>query len=351
MKFYAPYASTQFNLIFEQQLDMISDDIHSLLGNNLVALILGGGYGRHEGGSVVRLGQEYPYNDLDMVMVVKHKWKVPTKKLDELLNYYSRLLSIDVDISRPLTLKDIRNWPHYLMWHDLYNSHVVLYGDANILINNAPRIIQESPPLIEVTRLLLNRGSGLLWSFLILKGEKPLPDPDFIRRNYYKTLLAIGDALLIANQKYTTRYHDRTSSLEKILQNNPCFCNSPIADLYSYAIHFRLQPDSFNHLTIQHRELQAVTRLWENMFLYIENLRCGMKWTDMNEYASYNGLREREQNGSAQWLRNAVRNLQLGQLSLSYPRELLYRTLPLLLQGNCKEVDANRYLAIWQRFN
>ena len=351
MRNYAPFASTQFNSNFGQQLSLISKDIQSLLGNNLVALILGGGYGRHEGGSIVHHGEEYPYNDLDMVMVVKHKWKIPTKKLDDLLDYYSQLLTVDVDISRPLTLKDIRNWPHWLMWHDLYNGHVVLFGDANILTNNAPSFIQDPPPLIEATRLLLNRGSGLLWSFLILKGEKPLPDPDFIRRNYYKALLAMGDALLIANQQYTTRYHGRTIPLEKIVTDNQDFHNSPIMGLYRNALYFRMQPNSFDHVTIQYQQLHEVTQLWENMFLYIENQRCNMQWTDMNEYASYNGLRERDQNGFGKWLRNTVRNLQLGQLSLSYPREILYRTLPLLLQCNCKDIDADRYLAIWQRFN
>ena len=104
-------------------------EVKAALGENLVALILGGGYGRGEGGLVVVDGIQQPYNDLDFVLIVQDKSRVDANALDGLSHRYEAELKIHVDFSRPLTPTDIQQWPHWLMWHDLINGYVVLAGE------------------------------------------------------------------------------------------------------------------------------------------------------------------------------------------------------------------------------
>jgi len=195
---YADHGSEMFNARMHDVSLRIGADVEQALGSNFVALILGGGYGRGEGGVVRVDGVEQPYNDLDFTLVVRRKNSVPWDKLDAISEHYEEEIHIDVDFSRPLAIRDIETWPHWLMWYDLLNGHIVIKGPSDILTAHAPAGLKKTLPAIEATRLVLNRGAGLLWALRVVRGAENTPDPDFTRRNYYKCILAMGDGLLIA---------------------------------------------------------------------------------------------------------------------------------------------------------
>ena len=153
----------------------------SKLGDNLTALILGGGYGRGEGGVILVDGAEMPYNDLDLTLMVGRKSKIPWTSLQSVGNTFAKEFHIHVDFSRPLTIQDVEKWPNWLMWHDLVNGHVVLKGPSDILISHAPLAVREQLPTIEGTRLLLNRGAGLLWALKIVRNSEKEPDNSFYK--------------------------------------------------------------------------------------------------------------------------------------------------------------------------
>src|SRR5713226_9298010 len=242
---YAGHASADFNARMQTWLTALSADVRQALGENLIALVLGGGYGRGEGGVLLASGEERPYNDLDLILIVRRKGSVPWHKLDGIQHKYEPLLGIQIDFSRPLTVDDVRNWRETVMWSDLLQGHRVLDGPADILTANAPDLRSERLPPIEATRILLNRGAGLLWAQRILRGNEPAQDPDFIRRNYYKCALALGDALLIAHGRFSTPYTRRGERLLKLLGEIPAPVSFDLGGLYGEALTFKFRPGEF----------------------------------------------------------------------------------------------------------
>jgi hypothetical protein len=353
---YSEHGSKEFNDGLHRSLEQIADEVQSALAGNLVALILGGGYGRGEGG-VIRTGtQEMPYNDLDFVVVVNSKSKLPTEKLRTISNKFGQLLSIHVDFSRPLTLSEIERWPCTLMWQDLLLGHVVLKGQSDVLEQHAPPGLRQPLPAVEATRLLLNRGAGLLWALRVQLGTEQPPDRDFVRRNYYKCALSLGDALLITYRRYTTQYRGRDEILDGLIRDEPQLTPLDLKELYREALTFKFTPDSVTAPAFNEQELKLLAQKWGEVFLAIERMRSGIAFKSLKDYVDWKGIREKDQHSVSSVGRNVARNLQMKRLSWRYPREGLYRSLPGLL-GLVREVnqdwpkESHDFLEIWKRFN
>ena len=332
-----------------------TEEVRRALGENLVALLLGGGYGRGEGGIVTVDGVEQPYNDLDFVLIVRNKSAVDWVALDAVSHCYEEALKIHVDFSRPLTLSDIQAWPHWLMWHDLINGYVVLAGEEGVLEKHAPKIIQQSVPLIEASRLLLNRGAGLLWGMRVGKGVEEAPDADFVRRTYYKCMLALGDALLIAYDQYTTAYRGRDKLVEMLVAGSPKLPAINLQEQYGRAMRYKFSPDEFSEVPDAAAQA-AMASDWGAVFLHVEERRTGKGWESLEEYTRWTGLRELGQHTPKKLLRNLVRNAQIGRCSWRYPREHLFRNLPLLLGLTETEAsdwaeESAYFIYLWERFN
>ncbi len=353
---YSRNASDEFNQCLHGILVEIADEVERSLGDNLVALVLGGGYGRGEGGVVWANDREMPYNDLDFTLIVARKNGVPWNRLNAIGHSFGKKLDIHVDFSRPLTLQDVEQWPHWLMWYDLLNGHVVLKGTPDILSRHAPASLLEPLPVIEGTRLLLNRGAGVLWALRILRGVEESPDADFVRRNYYKCALALGDALLIAYERFTTQYLGRDELFANLEQDRHEVRAFGLQSLYRQALQFKFRPDEIPHTDLREQDLHRISELWGAVFLHVEMVRTGLTWPSLKGYVEWHGIREGDQHSSSLILRNVTRNLQMGRLSWKYPREILYRDLPLLL-GLVELPVADwsqrtaAFLKVWNRFN
>ena len=353
---YTRDGSEAFNQRLHETLTRIADRVDTAMGANLVSLILGGGYGRGEGGVVVRNGIEMPYNDLDFTLVVQNKSKVPWDKLNDIRRDFAEELKIHVDFSRPLTVQDIENWPCWLMWHDLLNGHVTLKGPTDLLEKHAPGYFKNPLPVIEATRLLLNRGAGLLWSLRVVRKLEDEPDEDFVRRNYYKCALAMGDSLLIAYLRFTTKYFGRNVLVKALAEDEPSVALLEMQELYEEALKFKFRPDSVSSETKSENMLLNLASRWGKVFLLVENIRTGLNFKSLEEYVDWNGIREKDQHTLKPLFRNIVRNISLGKLSLRYPRENLYRQLPVLLglvKRNSPDwsSDSREFLKVWDRFN
>ena len=221
---------------------------------------------------------------------------------------------------------------------------------------HTPPILRQPLPVIEATRLLLNRGAGLLWAMRVVRGMEKPRDPDFIRRNYYKCILAMGDALLIAWKRYHTAYTGRDTRLRRLMQEVHAIASLQLDDQYEKALQFKFRPDHDADLPMTHTDLQHLAYQWGAIFLMVEQWRTGQAWNTLTEYSHWEGLREPEQHGPANWPRNLVHNKRLGHWSLIYPRERLYRWLPGLLGlVDPPPLDWNEesvaFLEVWNRFN
>lgn len=353
---FASHASDHFNAWMREVVTQIAGDCETTLGRDLVALLLGGGYGRGEGGVVRKEAREQPYNDLDFTLVVRRRRRDLAGPLRAISHKYEKVLGIDVDFSRPLTLYDIQNWPHILMWQDLLNGHHVLSGPADILQANAPPALNEPLPAIEATRLLLNRGAGLLWALRILRGHQSAPDPTFLPRNYYKAALALGDALLIACGHHHVRCDARLERFTELARSGKLIEIPDMHDLYTRAVAFKLRPDEAFGEEMGEPAMRAMGELWGKVFLHVENLRANRGWRSVDEYIADTRIREIGQNQFTKWPGNILRNLRLGRLSARYPRETLYRSLPGLLgltSGAAADWPraGHEFLRIWGKFN
>ncbi|MHB2020718.1 MAG: hypothetical protein ACYCW6_27585, partial [Candidatus Xenobia bacterium] len=134
---YAPMASIDFNRQLHQRLGRLARDVRRALGPSLHALVLGGGYGRGEGG-VVRQGDgEAPYNDLDLALILEDSIR---PRLFDISDRYQAELGVHVDFSRPLLADGLDDLPPYLVWYDLALGHVVLDGPSNVLERLARRM-------------------------------------------------------------------------------------------------------------------------------------------------------------------------------------------------------------------
>jgi hypothetical protein len=353
---YAAHASDRFNESLDRQLAEITADVRNACGRHLVALILGGGYGRGEGGVVLRNGEEHPYNDLDFTIVVDATSNYPVAKMADVSRKHEAIVGIEVDFSRPLTVNAIQRWPHWLMWYDLLLGHIVLFGPESVLAENAPSDIRQPLPSTESIRLLLNRGAGILWAKMIIRGLRSAPDPDFIRRNYFKGLLALGDSLLIIENVYETKYAGRDGILAACnsLEKEPFF--PELLSLYREALEFKFRPDSFNDIKIDENKLNELAVLWSQVFLYVENTRLQHEWTCLDEYLQWKGIREPEENRLKKLPRNILQNLKSGMISWKYRREYLFQQLPDLLEVTDKTLRnwdkrSNEFIETWFKFN
>ncbi len=182
------------------------------------------------------------------------------------------------------------------------------------------------------------------------------PDADFVRRNYYKGALALGDALLIAYKRFTTQYLGRDELLANLEQDRHEVRALGLQSLYREALLFKFRPDEIPHTDLLEQDLHSLSELWGTVFLHVEMIRTGIEWPSLEAYVEWDAIREREQHSPSLILRNVTRNLQMGCLSWKYPRESLYRQLPLLLGlVGVPVVDWSQktaaFLKVWNRFN
>jgi hypothetical protein len=359
-KVYAREGSPAFNKFIGETLDSLAKEVREAMPSDFVALVLGGGYGRGDGACVLRDGKESLYNDFDLFLVVKSPMAVPAQVL-AVTKSYEHKLKIEVDIGTPLTIKDIKNLPPQLMYQDLLQAHFVLLGDENILTANAPSNLLEPVPQVDALRLLLNRGSGLLQAILEAEALRVDPshkmrDPDFIRRNREKCTLAFGDSLLIQEKTYTPPLTERLKRVKSLKNTVGLEQINELIRLYEEAVTFKLRPDSLPPEQQGMDDLLSIARHWITVLLYIETKRTKKSWASATAYARDGFIREKDQHTGKKLIRNIVKNLKRGKLSLKYPREHLYCQLVRLLdtvqvsdpQWN---LEAKAFLSLWNKYN
>jgi hypothetical protein len=243
----------------EKLLSEVLNEMRNSLDGTGLCVVLGGSYGRGDGG--VRLDRENGilYNDLDFFVFARKKLPDAGNMLKNIAKKYEHELKVDVDFSRIMTLKDIKNNAPRLMMQELKRGYYPVCGE-DLLAEYLPELPAAELPYSEACRLLLNRGMGLY-----LAGEKiagKSNDTDFILRNIYKAILGAGDALLIASGEYRWKIAERLDFTEK---------NDILASwqfLYREAVDFKHSP---------HRELpRNITAFWLEVrdFYRAALLRC-----------------------------------------------------------------------------
>lgn len=224
------------------------------------ALILGGGYGRGEGGvRRTASGQSGLYNDLDWFVIAPSSCRCARRKrlscaLLPVAEHWSSRLGISVDFGPPKQPEELSALAPTLMYQELRRGHLVMFGDRDLLRRCLPASPAAGLPPIEGLRLMLNRGVGLLLAARALAENRP--DYEFIRRNMNKCILGCGDALLLVRHRYCWSAAERGAALadEAILPPQ-------LMQLYPAALAFKFTPPS-EMTPPMPDELAQLRRLW-----------------------------------------------------------------------------------------
>jgi hypothetical protein len=305
----------------------------------LEALMLGGGYGRGEGGVLRTETGDQPYNDLEFYVFIRGNrwlnWRRYRDGLRRLAHGLGATAKVEVEFNI-ISLDKLRRSSASMFYYDLVMGHRWLWGDDSQLTGCAQHREALLIPPAEATRLLMNRGSGLLFAREKLQ-RRPFTeaDADFVGRNLAKAQLAFGDAVLTAFGQYHWSCRERNARLRKLAtqENLPWL---PQARLHhAQGLEFKLHPHrtltSPATLQRQHEELAGLgLQIW----LWLESHRLGQPFVSASAYALSPLNKCPETNP---WRNRLVNAMIFGSTSSfkkeagRYPRERLLNSLAILL--------------------
>ena len=258
----------------------------------LQAVILGGGYGRGEGGVLRGGAGDRPYNDLELYVAIRGN-----RHINEFL-YHRRLAVLgeilthltDAEIELKVTsLAELAAQPLSMFSYDLAAGHRLLWSrdPAGRSPFSEPQPGPEGIPEEEATRLLMNRCTGLLLARAQLEQETFTPGAaDFVRRNVAKAQLACGDALLTAHGSYHWSCRERHRLLGDLAQGKRSAWFDAALRHHAAGVEFKLHPGSGEvpreSLAASHADVTAFAlKCW----LWLEARRLGRTFPSARAYA------------------------------------------------------------------
>ncbi len=335
------------------------------LGDTLEALLLGGGYGRGEGGGIKdNHGLWKPYNDYDLLAVVRGTSRFQSRRVRQrLLHLGTRLekrLGIEVEIS-PLRKEELPKLPFTMMWCELFGEHRLLFGEPRLL-QGVPVMPPHSLPLIEGVRYLTNRGALLLWAL-----SETLPH-ERTWKFVHKVWLAIGAAVLIGNHQFEIGYTRRQAALEKLPD-----AQNPVPECVQHhlvSVNARLRPEEPPDSRQVREELDEACFSLLTVWKWLEEHRMGRPFPSWEEYSKADHLFaepvSRMPGLAARHLfLSGPRGLYPVRFLSEHPRTRVTRVLPQLLLSRDSSESAARLLgsgpawddraraclALWRRAN
>ncbi len=240
---YTRLADPRLELRIENDLGFVVDQIRrEVPACRLGAIVLGGGYGRGDGGVRSTADGPRPFNDYDLFVVLRRRSpfaKSRTRRaIEKLRPDLERVVELPVELS-VITVAELRRSPTTLMLFDLLHGNRVLWGELS-LREEMPESWQAELPLIEGARLLVNRGSLLAHCKSAMFGGRPRDAAERERLVKYlnKAIVACGDAVLIARGRYVTNSDQRIASLREVALP-PGSAVDPLRGWYEHAIQSR----------------------------------------------------------------------------------------------------------------
>jgi len=313
----------------------------------LEALVLGGGYGRGQGGVLKTSSGEQPYNDLEFYVFIRGNVHVSERKYRGPLHDLGEKLSPDAGLHvefKVYSVDKLVGAPVTMFTYDLVAGHKLIFGEESIFKDCPQHLAAAQIPQYEATRLLFNRCSGLLLAKNFLRDSELSADAqDFIGRNIAKAQLAFGDAVLTVNGRYHGSVLDRHERL-KILPTSLAPSLSEILKHHADGMEFKLHPRKTAAAKAELAKLHGeVSTLGMRVWLWFESKRLAETFTDARLYAFAPASKCPE---SIAW-RNALLNFRtfgagacFGSQGRRYPRERLMRALALMLWTDLPAADS-----------
>lgn len=320
--------------------ELVRDGVEEIVPpDHLEGVLLGGGYGRGEGGVARTPGGDQPYNDLEFYVFVRGNILLNRRRYDaalaELGHQLSETAGIEVEFKLD-SLTRLRRGGVTMFSYDLVKGHRRVSGAADLLRGCEHHERAAEIPLAEAARLLMNRCSGLLFAAERL-GRAPVTpaDLDFVARNVAKARLALGDAVLVACREYHWSCRERHQRLATLasMENLPWLATVRVE--HARGVAFKLHPTRDDRTEAQLREEhRQVSQLAQRVWLWLESRRLGKAFASPVDYALDPAPKCPE---TSAWRNGLINMRRFGPgmvfeaSFLRYPRERLLRALPVLL--------------------
>lgn len=344
----APVSTARFTLDGDAGLETLLGALCELVrtgvervvfGERLEGILLGGGYGRGEGGVLSTPEGDRPYNDLEFYVLLRgatplNDWLF-RPKLNELAHALSGRAGIEVEF-KIISVADLARGPVTMFSYDLVRGNRRVAGPASLLADCAHHERAEAIPLVEATRLLMNRCSGLLFAQQRLNRHPfTADDADFVERNLAKLKLALGDAVLVAHGRYHWSCRERSGRLAALpVAGEPAWLEAVRAE-HAAGVDFKLRPRRSERTAAALAEdLRRLSQLACRVWLWLESRRLRTDFRSPINYALHPAAKCPGRGIVRNWLVTALRvgpREALGPRALRYPRERLFRVLPVLL--------------------
>jgi hypothetical protein len=325
----------------EQRLTDLCDQVaHEVLNfippRKLQAIVLGGGYGRGEGGVMVTPAGDKPYNDLEFYLLLRgNEWLARrnyARRIHQFAEQLSHAAGVEIEL-KLLSFAKLRRSPVTMFYYDLIVGHRLVYGQDSWLTGCEHHRAAHRIPLHETTRLLMNRCSGLLYAHERLSRVPfTADDADFVGRNLAKAKLAFGDVILTMRGQYHWSCRERHKRLKKLAAENVRGNLSSLLPLHEQGLQFKLHPVRTERPQQElHAELAFLKDIGRDLWLDLETHRLPGPFRSIEEYSTDPASKCPETRPLKNCLINA-RTFGFSALrDTSYPRERLLRSLPLLL--------------------
>ena len=307
--------------------------------DKLAALVLGGGYGRGEGGVLKTKTGERPYNDLEFYVFLRGNRFWNERKFGRALRELGEQLSPTAGLHVEFkvdSLARFRRAPITMFSYDLVAGHRVLAGSATPFLGCEHHLAAAKIPLSEATRLLMNRCSGLLFAREKLARESfTADDADFVGRNLAKAQLAFGDVLLTAFGQYHWSCLERRARLQQLSSPGIPPWLDEVRRHHVVGVASKLHPvRSTESREALAKWCEEITRFALKIWLWLEGRRLGQHFDSARDYALSTVNKYPDTN---HW-RNALLNVKifgpgitLRRNRLRHPQEVILNTLALLL--------------------
>lgn len=310
-------------------------------------LLLGGGYGRGEGGIYQPSPQAKPelYNDLEFYFF---GGAVGRDVLERWAHEGEERLAIEIEF-KAMSPRALERARPSMFYYDLLNRHILVAGEGGWLESLPADLSRaESIPPDEAGRLLVNRGMSLLRCMRWADGQMDLPE-GFCDRITAKLKLALADAVLCSLGRYHWSCRERNARLSSLADVPPDW--DRLAAWHGEGLAFKLHP---NHKAAARedwrRPLDDLRRAWLATFLWTESRRLGRKFGDAHDYDKFGGRLfpdEPALSNVLRQLRDVRRSSRLPFCGGDHPRSAIWRALALLMErGGAGEAAAARRLGM-----
>jgi hypothetical protein len=304
----------------------------------LRGLLLGGGYGRGEGGVWWPEAEAEPqlYNDMEFYVFAP---KVEAAVIGKWIHEGETRFGIEMEFKVMSPEAFARAEPS-MFYYDLLAGHVRVAGEAS-WVDALPERLREARaiPPEEASRLLVNRGMSLLRCLRWSRGEGEL-SADFCDRITAKLKLALGDAVLCVNGLYNVSCRERQRRLVDA-ERVPSDWETVRAG-HAEGVAFKFRPLVSGCAREDWREpLERLRALWLSTFLWVEGQRLGSVFADAAAYREFRGCLfpgEPRWKNTLRHLRDLRRSPRLPFRVGAHPRAGVWKALACLMAGD--EVNA-----------